>query len=216
MTPTSLADWYSHLQASGPCMSDAEMEACARLATVLLCGEQSAIQIFSAEVQRGLGPAAALGALQAIEHDELLHERALRDFCEYLPVPDDAHALKRRAQRFFAGLGRVSNMAQQFARISHLDSGVCKIMRHIERSSISSVSPLRQIAAQIKIDEARHVSVTRRYAAALGQKAASRRDDGVEIAEGLIDMLGPVAESFETVGVDSDRLFSNICSARIR
>lgn len=216
MTPMSLAEWYGHLQTVGPCMSDAEMEACARLATVLLCGEQSAIQVFSAEVQRGLAPAAALNALQAIEHDERLHESALRAFCEYLPVPADAHALKRRAQRFFAGLGRVSNIAQQFTRISHLDSGVCKIMWHVERSAFSSLSPLRRIAEQIKTDEARHVVVTRRYAATLGQKADRRRDDGVAIAEGLVDMLGPVTDSFETVGVDSDRLFSHIRSARAR
>ena len=216
MTPISLADWIAHLQAAGPCMSDAEMEACARLATVLLCGEQSAIQVFSAEVRRGRAPAAALSALQAIEHDERLHERALQAFCEYLPTPDDAHRLKRRAQRFFAGLGRADDMAHHLGRISHLDSAVCKIMWHVEKSALSSVSPLRRIATQIKKDEARHVVVTRNYAAALGLSTHKRLDEGFAIAEGLIEVLEPLSDSFETVGVDSDRLFSHILSARSR
>ena len=197
-------------------MSDAEMEACARLATVLLCGEQSAIQVFSAEVRRGRAPAAALSALQAIEQDELLHERALLAFCEYLPTPDDAHRLKRRAQRFFAGLGRADDMAQHLGRVSHLDSAVCKIMWHVEKSALSSVSPLRRIATQIKNDEARHVAVTRNYAAALGLSTHKRLDEGFTIAEGLIEVLEPLTDSFETVGVDSDRLFSHILSARSR
>lgn len=216
MTPESFADWYAHLQTAGPGMSDAEMEASARLAAVLLCGEQSAIQVFTAEVRRGRAPEAALDALRAIEYDEHLHERALLAFCEFLPVPGDLHSLTRRAQRFFAGLGRVSSMAQQFARISHLDSGVCKIMWHVERSAINSVSPLRRIAAQIKTDEARHVAVTRRYAAVLGLTPDKIRDDAVAIADGLVGILAPVADSFETVGVDSDRLFAQLRSARLR
>ena len=191
-------------------MSDAEMEACARLTTVLLCGEQSAIQIFSAEVRRGRAPAEALNGLRAIEYDEQLHEQALRAFREYLPRPDDAHALKRRAQRFFAGLGRSRDMARHFGQISHLDSAVCKIMWHVENSSIESLSPLRRMATQIKNDEARHVSVSRRYAASLGLTANNKDDDSIIITEGLIDMLDTLTDSFETVGVDSDRLFAHI------
>ena len=214
MTSGSYDDWYTYLQNAGPLMSDAEMEACARLVTVLLCGEQSAIQIFSAEVRRGRAPAEALNALRAIERDEHLHERALRAFGEYLPSTDDLHALKRRAQRFFAGLGRVNDMARHFGQISHLDSAVCKIMWHVEKSTIDSVSPLRRIATQIKNDEARHVFVSRRYAASLGLTPRQRDDDGVATTEGLIDMLDPLADSFETVGVDTDRLFAHIRKPR--
>lgn len=214
MTPESYADWRAYLQATGPRMSDDEMEACARLTTVLLCGEQSAIQIFSAEVRRGQAPAEALNMLRAIEHDEHLHEQALRAFCEYLPRPDGLHALKRRAQSFFAGLGRIDDMARHFGQISHLDSAVCKIMWHVEKSTIDSVSPLRRIATQIKNDEARHVSVSRRYATSLGLTARKRDDDGIAVTEGLINMLYPLADSFETVGIDTDRLFEHICKAR--
>jgi len=210
MTPASYQQWRLHLQNAGPMMSDVQMEACARLVTVLLCGEQSALLIFSAEVKRGRAPEQALNALRSIEFDEQLHEQALSDFSQYLPVPDDLHAVKRRAQRFFAGLGRISDMARHFGQISYLDSAVCKIMFHIERSSIDSLSPLRQIAGQIKKDEVRHVSVSRNYAASLGLKRSVMNEDGFATTEGLIHILEPVTASFETVGVDSDKLFAHI------
>ena len=210
MTPGWYDDWHVQLRTAGPRLSDEQMEACARLVTVLLCGERSAIRIFSAEVRRGRAPAEALCALQAIERDEHLHECALLDFREHLPKPDGLHALKRRAQRFFAGLGRVDDMARHFGQISHLDSVVCKIMWHVEKSAIDKSSPLRLIASQIKKDEARHVAVSRRYAASLGLTPSKRSDDGVRVTERMIDMLDPLADSFESVGVDSDRLFMHI------
>lgn len=210
MTPEWYKDWYLELRTAGPRLSDEQMEASARLATVLLCGEQSAVRIFAAEVRRGRAPAEALGALHAIERDEQLHECALIDFCEYLPKPDGLHALKRRAQRFFAELGRIDDMARHFGQISHLDSVVCKIMWHIERSTVHKASPLRLIATQIKQDEARHVGVSRRYAASLGLASKRRDEDRIRVAERMIEMLDPLTAAFETVGVDSDRLFASI------
>ena len=215
VTPDWYQAWSLHLRAAGPRMSDRQMEATARLATVLLCGEQSAVQVFAAEVRRGRAPAEALAALRTIEQDEHLHERSLLDFCEYLPKPDGLHTLKRRAQRFFAELGRIDDMARHFGQISHLDSVVCRIMWHIERSAIDKASPLRLIATQIKKDEARHVAVSRRYAASLGLKPSERGEDGTLVAERMVGMLGPLADSFETVGIDSDRLFANIQRSKL-
>ena len=215
MTPEWYDDWSHELRATGPRLSDKQMEASARLATVLLCGEQSAVRIFSAEVRRGRAPAEALSALHAIERDEHLHECALTDFCEYLPKPDGLHALKRRAQRFFAELGRIDDMARHFGQISHLDSVVCKIMWHVERSALDKASPLCLIATQIKKDEARHVGVSRRYAASLGLAPKRRDDDRVRVTERMIDMLDPLTEAFETVGVDSDRLFASIQKSKL-
>jgi len=210
MTPASYADWHAHLRTAGPGITDAQAEACARLATVLLCGEQSAIQIFSAEVKRGRAPTSALHALRIIEIEERLHEQALRTFCNYLPDASDGHALRRRAQRFFLRLGRIDDVARHFSHIAHLDSAVCKIMRHVENSSINRVSPLRRIATQIKNDEARHVAVSRRYATLLGLSAQDRGDSAAALNDDLVEMLAPLADSFEIVGVDSDRLFKSI------
>ncbi|MEM8685244.1 MAG: hypothetical protein AAGF72_17585 [Pseudomonadota bacterium] len=212
MTPTSYQRWLDYLRRHGPKMSSAEMEASSRLATVLLCGEQSAIRIFAAEVQRGRAPAEVLAALQDIERDEELHEQALSAFTDYLPPADDAHAIKRRAQRFFASLGRSEDPAAHFARIAYLDSAVCKIMWHIEGSSLNRHSPLRYIASAIKADEARHVSVSRGYARALNPDVLRSGDEPQAIQQGLVEMLAPLADSFETVGVDSDRLFAQLAN----
>lgn len=216
MTPELISNWRSHLYLVGSQMTDDQAEACARLAIVLLCGEQSAVQVFSAEVERGNAPSCALSALRVIENDETLHERALRIFCEYLPTPNDAHILKRRAQRFFLALGRTNSLAHQFDRISHLDSAVCRIMWHVENSSANKLSPLHRIASAIKTDEARHVAVTRRYARALGVGAETRNDNAQIITTGLVEMLEPLGDSFENIGVDCDRLFSQIRSVDVR
>ena len=210
MTPETYTNWFAHLRATGPRMSSRQMDACARLAVVLLCGEQSAIRIFRAEVERGRAPASALNMLIAIEHDELLHERALQSFCDYLPTADDGHSLKRKAQRFFASLGRIDDMARHFGQISHLDRAVCKIMWHVENSTVERVSPLMHLARLIKTDEARHVAVSRRYASALGLTSSRRNEDAARINDGLVEMLHPLADSFEVVGVDSDKLFQQI------
>lgn len=215
MTPKFYERWLTHLRSDGARMSSVQSEACARLAAVLLCGEQSAIQIFAAERGRGRAATAALDALLRIEFDEHLHEKSLVALCEYLPCPDDAHRLKRRAQHFFARIGRESDMAAHFGTIAELDSAVCKIMWHIENSSIDRHSPLRLIATQIKNDEARHVTVSRRYSSALGTTLPDRKDNDVVITERLIKMLDPLTSSFEVIGVDSDRLFQKIRGDRL-
>ena len=214
MTPSLLAEWMGLLRDTGPRMSDDQKEACARLATVLLCGEQSAVQVFAAEVRRGRAPAEAVDQLRAIERDEQLHEQALHYFCNYLPRPDDVHALKRRAQRFFASLGRTEDIARHFAQIAVLDSAVCKVMWHIENSAVESTSPLRYLAAQIKNDEARHVGVSRRYAASLGLPVQPSEEYDATV-DGLITMLDPLGDAFEKVGVDSDRLFTHLRRGRL-
>ncbi len=204
-------DWHQDLRSNGLRMSDEQMEAAARLSAVLLCGDQSAIQIFAAEIGRQRGAAVtALHDLVAIERDEHLHERALQTLCAYLPIPDDVHGLKRRAQRFFASLGRVRPMARHFAQISHLDSAVCKIMWHVEHSSLSPATPLSLLAAHIKRDEARHVSISRSYAAAMGLPKSTQQADAERIKAGLAHMLQPLADSFEMVGVDPDKLFQDL------
>lgn len=210
--PARYDAWFRELLRVGPAISDRQMEACANLATVLLCGEQSAIRIFAAEVERSRqrGAHAALRDLLEIERDEHLHERALLAFCRYLPATADQHTLKRRAQRFFARLGRTRDLSAHFAQISELDRAVCKIMWHVENSGLDRVSPLRELAGMIKMDEARHVAVSRRYAAEMGYEQRDRHEFEGRIRNDLVTMLRPLGASFEVVGVDSDRLFRQI------
>lgn len=212
--PRWYARWNEYLADNGDMLGSRQAEAAARLAAVLLAGEQSAIAIFSAEVRRRSEAAETAGLLQlrAIEHDEFVHEHCLRKLCQFLPEVEDAHAIKRRAQRFFAGLGRTADMARHFGQISHLDSAVCKIMWHVERSELPATSPLALLSTRIKQDEARHVSVSRRHARILGLGTDDRGIVGEQVREDLVSMLEPVAASFENIGVDADRLFKSLRS----
>jgi hypothetical protein len=204
--------WPDHLAVFADRMSDAQLEATAGLVTVLLCGEQSATKIFAAEISRARDRLAesALSQLIAIENDELIHEQAMAAVAEKLPSSAGLHAHKRRAQRFFAKLGRIDNIGDQFHQITHLDTAVCKIMWHIERSRSPGISPLRALTGQIKKDEARHVAVSKRYASYLDMKPNRSQARGESTSDGLVNMLEPLGSAFETVGVDSDKLFKHL------
>ena len=210
--PPWYAAWNRYLAVHGDMLDSRQADAAARLAVVLLAGEQSAISIFGAEVRRRTESAefAGLSQLIAIERDEFVHELCLRNLCRFLPDTDDAHALKRRAQRFFAGLGRTSDMARHFGQISHLDAAVCKIMWHVERSELPSSSPLKILSTRIKRDEARHVAVSRRHSRRLGLPPAERAVVGEQVQADLAGMLAPLGAAFEDIGVDTDRLFRSI------
>ncbi len=210
MNARELLDWHRYLRGIGPSLSDAQAEACARLGTVLLCGEQSAVQIFAREVSRGLAPPETLRSLQIIEREEAAHEQALEALCRSLPAPPDAWALKRRAQRFFLRLGRAENIAQHFGQIAILDSAVCRMMYAIEHSSIARGTPMHRLAGIIKRDEARHVAVSRRYAALFDPPPACRIEAAAALGSELATMLAPLGDSFEVLGVCSDRLFRRL------
>ena len=191
-------------------MRDRELEAAARLVTVLLCGEQSAIRVFAAEVERHRDRRNAVRDLMTIEQDEHRHEQALLDLKTFLPVTPDEHRIKRTAQRFFASLGRVDTIGLRFAQIGQLDTAVCKIMYHVERGSMRPDAALRRVASNIKTDEARHVAVSREYARGLGIDLRATRDRVEYVNDQLVDVLSLAADSFEVLGVDSDRLFAHI------
>ncbi len=208
--PDWTTPWRRDLERVGPGMRERELEAAARLVTVLLCGEQSAIQVFAAEARRQRDRRSAVEDLLTIERDEHRHEAALLALQEYLPAADDQHQVRRSAQRFFAGLGRVDELGLRFAQIGQLDTAVCKIMYHIEGGSLGPRSALRRLAANIKVDEARHVAVSKQYARGLGVDLKAARENVAYVNERLVGVLALVADSFETLGVDSDRLFAQL------
>ena len=208
--PDWVTPWQRDLAAFGPRMTDRELEAAARLVTVLLCGEQSAIRVFAAEVERHRERRHAVRDLLTIGQDEHRHEQALLNLQSYLPTTADQHLIKRTAQRFFAGLGRVDTIGLRFAQIGQLDTAVCKIMYHVERGSMKRDAALRRVASSIKTDEARHVAVSRQYARGLGIDLRASRDEVAHVNDQLVDVLSLVAESFEVLGVDSDRLFAHL------
>ena len=193
-------------------MKTVHREAIARLVPTLLCGEQSAVSVFHVEAERLSRKArnASLSIFRAIEADECLHEAGLQMLCAKLPVAPDLHAIKRRSQRFFLKLGQAKSVAQHFSQVAQLDSAVCMLMWHIENSAVGRNPMIGSLVGQIKNDEARHVSISRRHALVLGVSRNEYQALGEQVFCGLTKSLTPVADSFEAIGVDSDRLFKRI------
>jgi hypothetical protein len=193
-------------------MKTTHREAVARLVPALLCGEQSAVSVFHAEAERLSRKArnVSFSIFRNIEADESLHEAGLQLLCAKLPVPPDLHAIKRRSQRFFLKLGQAKSVKQHFSQVAQLDNAVCILMWHIENSEVGHYPMIGSLIRQIKQDEARHVSISRRHALALGVSRDEYYALGEQVLCGLTKLLAPVADSFETAGVDTDRLFMRI------
>ncbi|MGK0440826.1 MAG: hypothetical protein ACJA0N_000621 [Pseudohongiellaceae bacterium] len=187
-------------------------EALARLLPTLICGEQSAVFVFANERDR-LSTSAineSFKDLANIESDEAMHEKALQQLASRLMQPKDLHQIKRRAQRFYSGLNKQISIAQHFATICQLDACVGKIMNAMSQSNLGPDNPISILFEQIKKDEARHVVISRKHALRLG---ASRDDIAIlklVIGPKVIELLSPMQESFEALGVDFDRLIKTL------
>jgi hypothetical protein len=214
--PTPARTWFTHwieeFSAPSLVMNSRHQEALARLVPALLCGEQSAMKLFQIEGGHLTGQAlnVSVTLLHSIEHDETAHEASLQVLRAKLPAASDEHAIRRRSQAYFAGLGRADSIAHRFGQVSQLDSAVCAIMWHMQHSAVGDNSMIGQLVERIRHDEARHVSISRRHAFALGLS----RDDYSRVGElvrgGLTNMLEYVADSFEDIGIDAGVLFTRI------
>jgi hypothetical protein len=209
---TWFTQWSEEFSVSLLVMNSRHQEALARLTPALLCGEQSAINLFQIEGRHLTHQALSVSAtlLHSIEHDETAHEASLQVLRAKLPVASDEHAIRRRSQTYFAGLGRAESVAHHFGQVSQLDSAVCAIMWHMQQSVVGGNSMIGRLVERIRHDEARHVSISRRHAFALGLS----RDDYSRLGElvrgGLTGMLEHVADSFEDIGIDAGLLFARI------
>ncbi|CUS38859.1 conserved hypothetical protein [Candidatus Nitrospira nitrificans] len=209
---TWFAQWSKEFSTLPLIMKSKHQEALARLAPALLCGEQSAINLFRIEdghlTRKTLHVSVTL--LHGIENDETAHEASLQVLRANLPAASDEHAIRRRSQAYFASLGRAETVAHHFGQVSQLDSAVCAIMWYMEHSAVGGNSMLGRLVEHIRHDEARHVSISRRHAFALGLS----RDDYSRLGElvrgGLTGMLEHVADSFEDIGIDAGLLFTRI------
>jgi len=193
-------------------MKSRHQEALARLAPALLCGEQSAIKLFQIKDGHVTGQAlnASVTLLYSIEHDETAHEASLQVLRAKLPAAGDEHAIRRRSQAYFAGLGRAETVAHHFGQVSQLDSAVCAIMWYLQHSAVGGSSMIGRLVEHIRHDEARHVSISRRHAFALGLSRDDHSRLGELVRGDLTRMLEYVADSFEDIGIDADLLFARI------
>ena len=208
--------WRQKVSSEKFSISSRHNEALARLMPFLLCGEQSAIQVFGAEVDRlrESGWSKSVDLLKDIESDEYGHEMALRTLSQLLMQPADLGSIKRQAQHFYLKLGNTAGMTEHFARVAQLDACACIIMNEISNSDLGQNSPVSQLLNRIKKDEARHVNISKKHFLHLGGVESTLKENGHEISEKLVALLRTEADSFESLGVDSDQLFRKLTNAR--
>jgi len=211
-TRTWFTQWSEEFSSVPLVMNSRHQEALSRLAPALLCGEQSAINLFQIQDGHVVGQALnmSMTLLDSIEHDEMAHEASLQVLRANLPAARDEHAIRRRSQAYFAGLGRAETVAHHFGQVSQLDSAVCAIMWYMQQSAIGGNSMIGQLVERIRHDEVRHVSICRRHAFALGLSRDDHSRLGGHVRGGLIRMLEYVADSFEDIGIDAGLLFARI------
>ena len=213
---TPRAGWVDRWQQQYPQGSwrlpASQEQALSSLVPLLLCGEQSAQQVFhhqAGQLRQGAKNSLA-AALQQIEQEEEAHERALQGLAAALCVSPGLHQSKRRSQRFYASLARNVSLGQHFARIELLDACVCRIMHALSRASWGKSHPLYYMFDAIKNDEARHVGTSRRYGKMLGVGDAQRERERRMIGALIVDFLTPDTAAFECIGVDPAKLFKQL------
>jgi hypothetical protein len=184
-------------------------EALAELLQVFACGEESASLAF-ARLGRSPLEATARRALAGIAGEEREHERLLRGLRSALPAPPRDRALQRELLRFYHGLAQ-PDIGLHLASIASLDAAVCSILAALLHPTgvLASVPAVAVIFRRIHRDEAGHVRVARRLAAALVRKdvldavAARTRLD-------LVGLLAPRAAALERVQIDAGRLLARL------
>jgi hypothetical protein len=187
-------------------LDDDAARALATLVPLLGCGEEAAALAFDGLSQTSRDDAEHY-ALQAIAHEERAHDALLTRLAASLPAID-AVAIRRRARRFHVALGR-GDRTHHLARIAAVDAGVCVILSRLLRAG-TPVSRDAQVAAllgRIHRDEARHVSMSRQFAAA-GNRNVRQTAAAARVA--LADVLTIGADAFETLAVDPSRLLADI------
>jgi hypothetical protein len=183
-----------------------------RVLPALVCGEESAVNVFHREGRR-LGAGAwrdVRRALAGIEAEERGHHAMLQWVRGRLPAAPDLAATAARTRWFFRRM-QSRDVAVHFARIVELDSAVCRVMHAVGRSDrIAPRRTLRAVFRQIQREESRHVRVSRRRCHDLGLTPAAVAADRDRVRRELVALLAPTADAFDAIGVDPDRLFRSI------
>src|SRR5580658_4980716 len=189
-------------------LSSGAAECFSRLVPALLCGEESAICVFHRESVSARAAEASKRILHKLQREEEVHSLLLARLLTELPTAPDLATLRRRARSFFIRMG-VTTPSVVLSRVVEIDSAVCIIMRSVLAPHVTpDATNLKNLWTRIRREEAEHVRCSQGYLDALGVKAPA---DSVAVArEGLVEMLSGVADSFEGLGVDADRLFRRI------
>lgn len=193
-------------------LSSREMEAIARLLAIMVCAEESAINVFQLESERmNAGQTAtAQRKLLEIASEERVHDWLIQQTRQYFPVPDDLSQLRKRARRLFIRMAS-RDFGEHFARISGLDTGVCICLNHfLKAPRIHASQGISQLFRYIRQDESGHIKVGRQHALACGFDKASFGVEYTLSRQRLADLLDSISDSLETIGADPDILFNNL------
>lgn len=201
--------WLKNFDKNIDQLTHQDARALASLLPMLLCGEQSAVVFFHNKATNAEFTQSHQ-LLTQIAQDEYIHDQALQKLVNQLPTPTNHHQLKRRSQSFYLSLAKNISVAEQFARIHQLDRAVCKIMHAISKSRIRNHANLSYLFSQISKDEARHSNICKRQALALNLSKTEMEKQAGILRRKLVNLLRPVADYFERLEVDSDKLFNNI------
>jgi hypothetical protein len=187
-----------------------QIQALGRLLPALLCGEESSFHVFWREAGRltdvQFRPSLALA--RRIATEELEHERILRELRNCFPVPDDLASIRLRARGFFLRMAS-RDPALHFAKVAALDSGVCVILAAVTKP-LARARVIVNTFNRIRWDEARHVRFAREHSRELGADKSLLSDTAARVRSELVDLLYPLASSFEDLGLDADGLFRRV------
>ncbi len=186
--------------------------AAARILAVLVCAEESAINIFHHETARIEAEQVKANrlALKEIETEERVHNWLIQQARAFYPEPEDLAQIRRRTRRLFMRVGS-RDLGTHFARITGLDSGVCiSLSALLGSNKAKNIKGFAQLLRHIRHDEATHVKKSRDHAMDLGFDRHHFHECYELTREGMVGMLTPIASSFEALEVDPDRLFARL------
>ncbi|GLS84035.1 hypothetical protein [Paraferrimonas haliotis] len=204
--------WFRQFAPTRLSFTDEQALSLAQLMPLLLCGEQSAQLVFSQHAQLLPANSQSQRALLLVERDESRHDQALEWVLQQLPASSQQHRSQRLSQRFYARLGRSQTTAEQFINIAALDACVTQVMRAMSVSTLGRNHPFSQLCQLIMRDEAKHVYVSRQYAAENGASFAQMHQRAVTISNSLFELLSSQHRAFEHLGVDLDNLERKLVS----
>jgi hypothetical protein len=191
-------------------LAEPQIEALGRLLPALLCGEESSFHVFWREAGRltDLQFRQSLALARRIAAEELEHERLLRELRNCCPVAHDFATIRLKARRFFLRMAS-RDPALHFARVAGLDSGVCVILAAVAKS-LGRSRVVVDTFNRIRGDEARHVRFSREHSRELGGDPSLLANTAVRVRGELVELLDPLASSFESLGLDADHLFRRL------
>jgi hypothetical protein len=191
-------------------LSDATALALARVLPILGCGEEAASMAFDGLARTLVMDPHAASALRSIAAEELVHDALIRSISDGLPPLASMAGLLRRTRRFHIDLGR-GDAISHLARIAALDLAVCTILARLFRPGAPLMADARVAAVfrRIARDESRHVRLSRTLA--LDRRDGRRlRAIAAPVRAALAGLLSLVADEFEALGVDADRLLADL------